>query len=105
MRWLAARLQFSGLLSGMHAFHCGTSCFSSCHFVPASHRRIPLSYRGSHGENLHICGGPPGPRGFPHRVHDTGNQRFRSVGAAAYLGHRNIQNTTRYTALAPERLK
>ena len=23
----------------------------------------------------------------------------------AYLGHRNIQNTTRYTALAPERFK
>jgi site-specific recombinase XerD len=23
----------------------------------------------------------------------------------AYLGHRNIQNTTRYTALAPDRFK
>ena len=23
----------------------------------------------------------------------------------AYLGHRNIQNTTRYTALAPQRFK
>ncbi len=23
----------------------------------------------------------------------------------AYLGHRNIQNTTRYTALAPDRIK
>jgi site-specific recombinase XerD len=23
----------------------------------------------------------------------------------AYLGHRNIQNTTRYTALAPDRVK
>jgi site-specific recombinase XerD len=23
----------------------------------------------------------------------------------AYLGHRNVQNTTRYTALAPQRFK
>ena len=34
------------------------------------------------------------------------NQTDRSSAAIqAYLGHRNIQNTTRYTALAPQRFK
>jgi integrase len=42
---------------------------------------------------LHACGYKPANDGV-----DT-----RSL--QAYLGHRNIQNTTRYTALAPDRLK
>jgi hypothetical protein len=32
-------------------------------------------------------------------------RRSRSAAIQAYLGHRNIQNTTRYTALAPQRFK
>jgi hypothetical protein len=70
-----------GCETEMHVFHCGIGCFSSCHFVPASHRRIPLFYWGRHGENLHIGGGPAGPRRVHHRVHDTGEQPFRSLGA------------------------
>jgi integrase len=31
--------------------------------------------------------------------------RARSRPIQAYLGHHNIQNTTRYTALAPQRFK
>jgi site-specific recombinase XerD len=41
----------------------------------------------------HACGYKPANDG-----HDT-----RSL--QAYLGHRIIQNTTRYTALAPDRFK
>jgi hypothetical protein len=33
------------------------------------------------------------------------NDRVDTRSLQAYLGHRNIQNTTRYTALAPDRFK
>jgi type 1 fimbriae regulatory protein FimE len=33
------------------------------------------------------------------------NDGYDTRSLQAYLGHRNIQNTTRYTALAPDRFK
>jgi site-specific recombinase XerD len=33
------------------------------------------------------------------------NDRHDTRSLQAYLGHKNIQNTTRYTALAPDRFK
>ena len=80
-------------------------------FVFVSERGAPLSARGfsrmveraaiaadlgikAHAHMLrHACGYKVANDG-----HDT-----RAI--QAYLGHRNIQNTTRYTALAPQRFK
>jgi site-specific recombinase XerD len=38
-------------------------------------------------------------------VSDRINDGHDTRAIQAYLGHRNIQNTTRYTALAPQRFK
>jgi site-specific recombinase XerD len=84
-------------------------CLSSP-FVFVSERGAPLSLPGfsrlveravvadlgikAHAHMLrHACGYKLANDG-----HDT-----RAI--QAYLGHRNIQNTTRYTALAPQRFK
>ena len=46
---------------------------------------------------------PAWPRdGCGHKLANDGHDT-RAI--QAYLGHRNIQNTTRYTALAPQRFK
>jgi site-specific recombinase XerD len=37
--------------------------------------------------------------------HKLANDGVDTRSLQAYLGHRNIQNTTRYTALAPDRFK
>jgi site-specific recombinase XerC len=37
--------------------------------------------------------------------HKLANDGHDTRAIQAYLGHRNIQNTTRYTALAPQRFK
>jgi site-specific recombinase XerD len=40
-----------------------------------------------------------------HACHKLANDGHDTRAIQAYLGHRNIQNTTRYTALAPQRFK
>jgi site-specific recombinase XerD len=40
-----------------------------------------------------------------HACHKLANDGHDTRAIQAYLGHRNIQNTTRYTVLAPQRFK
>jgi site-specific recombinase XerD len=40
-----------------------------------------------------------------HTRYKLANDGHDTRSLQAYLGHRNIQNTTRYTALAPDRFK
>ena len=81
-------------------------------FVFVSERGAPLSAPGfsrmierataaadlgikAHAHMLrHACG---------YKLANDGHDDTRAI--QAYLGHRNIQNTTRYTALAPQRFK
>ena len=55
------------------------------------------SHRGRSGHQGHMLRHACGYK-LANDGHDT-----RAI--QAYLGHRNIQNTTRYTALAPQRFK
>jgi integrase len=45
------------------------------------------------------------PRAAPCLRHKLANDGHDTRAIQVYLGHRNIQNTTRYTALAPQRFK
>jgi site-specific recombinase XerD len=51
-----------------------------------------------------------GIKAHAHMLRHACGQKLANDGVAtrslrAYLGHRNIQNTTRYTAFAPDRFK
>ena len=51
---------------------------------------------------LHACHANPFRQGHFYKLANDGHDT-RSL--QTYLGHKNIQNTTRYTALAPDRFK
>jgi site-specific recombinase XerD len=79
-------------------------------FVFVSQRGAPLS---APGFSAWSSGQPSQPiwasRRMPHAApclrYKLANDGHDTRAIQAYLGHRNIQNTTRYTALAPQRFK
>jgi integrase len=62
-------------------------------FVFAFERGTPLSALGFSRMLRHACG------------YELANDGHDTRAIQAHLGHCNIQNTTRYTALAPQRSK
>jgi integrase len=80
-------------------------------FVFVSERGAPLSAPGfSRMIERAAAAAELGIKAHAHMLrHSTGfklaNDGIDTRALQAYLGHRNIQNTTRYTALAPDRFK
>ena len=80
-------------------------------FVFVSERGAPLTAPGFSRmvERAAVAAGL-GIKAHAHMLHHACGYKLANDGVdtrslQAYLGHRNIQNTTRYTALAPDRFK
>jgi type 1 fimbriae regulatory protein FimB/type 1 fimbriae regulatory protein FimE len=80
-------------------------------FVFVSERDAPLSAPGfSRMVERAACSARLGIKAHAHMLRHACGYKLANDGhdtrsLQAYLGHRNIQNTTRYTALAPDRFK
>ena len=80
-------------------------------FVFVSERGAPLSAAGfSRMVERASAAADLGIKGHAHMLRHGAGYKLAADGVdtralQAYLGHRNIQNTTRYTALAPDRFK
>jgi type 1 fimbriae regulatory protein FimB/type 1 fimbriae regulatory protein FimE len=80
-------------------------------FVFVSERDAPLSAPGfSRMVERAACSARLGIKAHAHTLRHACGYKLANDGhdtrsLQAYLGHRNIQNTTRYTALAPDRFK
>jgi site-specific recombinase XerD len=78
-------------------------------FVFVSERGAPLSASGF-SRLVERAAAELGIKAHAHMLRHARGYKLANNGhdtraIQAYLGHRNIQNTTRYTALAPERFK
>jgi site-specific recombinase XerD len=78
-------------------------------FVFVSERGAPLSASGF-SRLVERAAAELGIKAHAHMLRHARGYKLANDGhdtraIQAYLGHRNIQNTTRYTALAPERFK
>jgi integrase len=80
-------------------------------FVFVSERGAPLSAPGfSRLAERAVAAADLGIKAHAHMLRHACGYKLANDGhdtraIQAYLGHRNIQNTTRYTALAPQRFK
>jgi type 1 fimbriae regulatory protein FimB/type 1 fimbriae regulatory protein FimE len=78
-------------------------------FVFVSERDAPLTAPASMVERAAVLA-DLGIKARAHMLRQAGGYKLANDGhdtrsLQAYLGHKNIQNTTRYTALAPDRFK
>jgi site-specific recombinase XerD len=79
---------------------------NSSPFVFVSERGAPLTAPGfSRMIERAAIAAQLGIKAHAHMLRHACGYKLANDGHDTYLGHRNIQNTTRYTALAPDRFK